>query len=177
MAKNGLRPIINKSSLILILGSFPGPLSLQKKEYYAHPQNHFWHILSRVFGQKDNPKDYKEKREFLTKYRIGLWDMIASCDRQGACDGNIKKPIFNNLTMFLSKYPNINTIFLNGRKAEALFKQQCNTSIFIKYLPSTSPACAQISLNKKLKIWGEALKKGGWYGKEFGVDKRNSSYG
>ncbi|MDD5174707.1 MAG: DNA-deoxyinosine glycosylase [Candidatus Omnitrophota bacterium] len=154
----GLGPIIERSSGILILGSFPGPLSLKKREYYAHPQNQFWHILANLLGQEDTPKDYKKKKALLAKFGIGLWDMVASCKRSGAYDGNIRDMTLNDIRGLLDQYPNIKAVFLNGRKAEALFKKHCKLSVCAKYLPSTSPAYAGISRNKKLGAWESILK-------------------
>ncbi len=88
--KYGLGPLIEQSSNILILGSFPGPLSLKKREYYAHPQNQFWQLLANVLGQDCVLDNYKKKKALLAKFGIGLWDMVASCERSGAYDGNIK---------------------------------------------------------------------------------------
>ena len=154
----GLGPLIEQSSSILILGSFPGPLSLKKREYYAHPQNQFWQLLANVLGQDCVLDNYKKKKALLAKFGIGLWDMVASCERPGAYDGNIKSVTPNNISGLLDKYPNVKAIFLNGRKAEALFKKYCKVSIRARYLPSTSPAHAGISRNKKLKAWKKRLK-------------------
>ena len=156
--KYGLGPLIEKSSSILILGSFPGPLSLKRMEYYAHPQNQFWQFLADMLGQDCGLNSYKKKKELLSKFGIGLWDMVASCERPGAYDGNIRNMTPNNISGLLDQYPNIEAVFLNGRKAEALFKKYCKVSIRAQYLPSTSPAYAGISRDKKLKVWKGVLK-------------------
>jgi hypoxanthine-DNA glycosylase len=43
-------PIIDEESKILVLGSVPGVKSLEKQEYYAHPQNAFWRIIFELFN-------------------------------------------------------------------------------------------------------------------------------
>jgi hypoxanthine-DNA glycosylase len=154
----GLDPLIKQSSSILIVGSFPGPLSLKKREYYAHPQNQFWQLLANALGQDRALDNYKKKKSLLAKFGIGLWDMVESCERSGACDGNIRNVTPNNISDLLDQYPNVEAVFLNGRKAEALFKKYCRASIRARYLPSTSPAYAGISRNKKLKAWNSILK-------------------
>ncbi len=154
----GLGPLIEQTSSILILGSFPGPLSLKKREYYAHPQNQFWQLLANVLGQDCVLDNYKKKKALLTKFGIGLWDMVASCERSGAYDGNIRNVTPNNISGLLDQYSNVEAVFLNGRKAEALFKKYCKVSIRAQYLPSTSGAYAGISRNKKLKAWKNTLK-------------------
>ena len=81
-------PIISKKSKILILGSIPGTKSLEKKEYYAHPQNHFWKLLFCMFGEEFSA-DYQDRLKLLEKYHIALWDTIESCEREGSQDVKI----------------------------------------------------------------------------------------
>lgn len=170
--KHCLGPLIKRSSNILILGSFPGPLSLKKQEYYAYPQNQFWRFLANIFNHGRGLDSYKEKIELLSRSGIGLWDMVASCKRRGACDGNIKNMALNDISGLLGRYPNIEAVFFNGRKAEALFKKHCKASIRTQYLPSTSGTYAGISRDRKLKAWKRCfLKKSGE--KEYGKDTDN----
>jgi len=156
--KYGLGPLIERSSSVLILGSFPGPVSLKRKEYYAHPQNQFWRLLADLLGQDHAPDSYRKKKALLAEFGIGLWDMAASCERPGAGDSNIRNVRPNDITGLLGRYPNVEAVFLNGRKAEALFKRYCKVPIRAIYLPSTSPAHAGISRNNKLRAWKSMLK-------------------
>ena len=41
----GLPPAIDKHSVVLILGTLPGQMSLAHGKYYADPSNKFWDIL------------------------------------------------------------------------------------------------------------------------------------
>ena len=50
--------------------------------FYGHPQNRFWRTLANVL-EDGEPKTVDEKREFLLRHRIALWDVIASCEIEG----------------------------------------------------------------------------------------------
>jgi hypoxanthine-DNA glycosylase len=45
----GLDPIASPDAKVLILGSLPSQLSLQKQEYYGNPQNAFWRVMGELF--------------------------------------------------------------------------------------------------------------------------------
>lgn len=149
-------PIIDDNSRVLVLGSMLGKQSLEKGEYYAHPRNRFWILVYSIFGSQPD-QTYKEKKAFLRSKKIALWDVIKECDRSGSSDSKIINPIVNDFEGLLARYPNIRYIFLNGRKAESLFKRNVknitkfNVSLFT--LPSSSPANSSISLNRKLEAW------------------------
>lgn len=146
-------PIISKDSKILILGSIPGVQSLEKQEYYAHPQNQFWKIL---FGlrQENFTNQYAEKLNFLEKNKIALWDTIESCERKGSKDTEIKNEVENSILELLKNFPNIQAIFCNGQKSHKNLMKilDKNNSRPIFVLPSTSPLHT-ISLEKKMESW------------------------
>lgn len=152
-------PFADKKSKILILGTMPGPMALAKQEYYGFTGNHFWKIMFRLFEVK-NPLTYLEKIALLKTNRIALWDVFKSCEREGALDSKIRCEEYNDIPGLLKTYPNIKTIFLNSRTAEQNFQEQFSKSIKIPahYLPSTSPAHASLSFEKKLKAWSVILK-------------------
>ncbi len=150
-------PIINANSKILILGSIPGVKSLEKQQYYGHPQNKFWKIIFHLFNE-DFTEDYIQKINILKKHRIALWDVIDSCERKGSLDSEIKNEEANQIPELLQKYPNIQAIFCNGGKSyKNLQKMLGKTSIIPFYLlPSTSPLHT-ISFEKKLESWKKIL--------------------
>jgi double-stranded uracil-DNA glycosylase len=147
-------PLANKNSRILILGSMPGPVALKKKEYYGFPGNHFWRIMADLFEVK-GPMSYKEKKGLLKTEHIALWDTIHSCTRAGASDSSIRCVVPNEIEKLLKKYPSIHTIFLNGKTSETLFRRYFGKKVRLPahYLPSTSPAHAALSYEKKLEKW------------------------
>lgn len=153
-----LEPIFHKDDTILILGSMPSPKSREEMFYYAHPQNRFWKILAIVF-EDEMPKTIIDKKMFLEKHHIALWDVIFSCTIHKASDSSIKEVIPNDISSLLKK-SSIKKIFTLGKTATNLYKKYCYPSTQIEsiYLPSTSPAnCAikeeaLIEEFKKLRI-------------------------
>ncbi len=109
-------PIIDKNSEILILGSIPGVKSLEKQQYYGHPQNKFWKIIFELFHEKFT-EDYSERINMLKKHHIALWDVIDSCERKGSLDSEIKNEEANQIPELLEEYQNIKAVFSNGGKS------------------------------------------------------------
>lgn len=146
-------PIIDESSEVLILGSIPGVKSLEKQEYYGHPQNVFWKIIFELFVENVTD-DYQKKLEILKKHKIALWDVIDSCERKGSLDSEIKNENANDILQLLEDYPNIKMIACNGQKSyKNLIKiLGKNFAIPIVALPSTSPLHT-IPFQNKFEIW------------------------
>ncbi|RNA62016.1 DNA-deoxyinosine glycosylase [Chryseobacterium nematophagum] len=146
-------PIIDDHSRILILGSIPGIKSLEKQEYYAHPQNKFWKIIFELFGE-ELTMDYTEKINMLKKKQIALWDVIDSCERKGSLDSEIRNEEANQIIELLEKYPNVKTIFCNGGKSyknlQKIVGNNFKTPFYL--LPSTSPLHT-ISFERKFESW------------------------
>lgn len=146
-------PIIDRSSRILILGSIPGVKSLEKKQYYAHPQNKFWKIIFELL-EEDFTNDYSKKIEVIKKHHIGLWDVIDSCERKGSLDSEIRNEEANRIEELLENYPNIKAIFCNGGKSfknlQKILGKNYKIPVFL--LPSTSPLHT-ISFETKLEEW------------------------
>ena len=151
-------PIIDNDSKILVLGSIPGVKSLEKQQYYGHPQNKFWKIIFDLFNEKFTD-DYDERIAILKKNKIGLWDVIDSCERKGSLDSEIKNEEANQIEELLENYPNITAIFCNGGKSfknlQKLLGKKFGTSIYL--LPSTSPLHT-ISFERKLEEWKKILE-------------------
>lgn len=150
------KPVVDKNCRILILGSMPGVKSLEKQQYYAHKQNHFWPIISALFGQKI-PEAYAHKQQFLLQQHIALWDVVHNCRREGSSDSAIKDPVANDFGAFYRQYSQIKTIFFNGGKAEELYLRLIYKTVDHKdksicLLPSTSPANT-LPYAEKLARW------------------------
>lgn len=156
----GLEPKIDSNCTMLILGSFPSAKSLEMRQYYANPNNHFWEIIEKIF-QIPIGIQYDEKIIRLNGANIALWDVIESCERVGSSDNAIKNEKPNDFIKLFKEYPKINHIILNGAKAEKIWKKwfedqpKGETSgckdIYIERFPSTSPR--NPNREKKLFIW------------------------
>ena len=148
-----IAPVFDANSRILILGSFPSVKSREVGFFYGHPANRFWRVLAEVFGE-DVPTDIHNKKQFLLRNRIALWDVIASCDVVGSSDQSIKGAVANNLEQILS-HSDIQAIYTNGQTATKLYLRhiQPKTGRAAISLPSTSPANAAWSLCRLVEAW------------------------
>lgn len=162
MIENVLKPIVDDATKVLILGSMPGAISLQKQQYYGNERNHFWGIISALFEQ-DIPESYEGKLALLKKYHIGLWDTIESCERKGSLDAAIKNEVPNDFHTLFSRYPQIELVLFNGGKAEMVFKKHMDKAhwptIRFEKMPSTSPVPGRNvkSFEEKIISWQEIL--------------------
>ena len=145
-----LKPIYNKDSIVLILGSFPSVISRKNNFYYSNPKNRFWKILGIIFNE-ENLTTNEEKIDFLLNNHIALFDVIKSCEIDGSSDSSIKNVIPNDINKLI-KNSKIKYIFTNGNKAHELYQKYIfkSTKIVDIKLPSTSPANCQKGIEKKL---------------------------
>jgi hypoxanthine-DNA glycosylase len=159
-------PIADARARVLILGSMPGEASLAAAQYYAHAQNLFWRILGQVTGV-DPSSAYATRARALRNCGIALWDVLASCAREGSLDSAIDDASIsaNDFVAFYRAHPRIAHVFFNGAKAEACYRRQvlpllAEEPISPRYhrLPSTSPANASMSRAHKQKVWQQALQ-------------------
>lgn len=156
--KTSFAPISGPETKILILGSLPGDKSLALNEYYGHPRNRFWRIISEI-TQSTPPATYTDKKALLQKTSIGVWDVAHKAIRKGSLDAVIKQEEPNDLDSFISAHSNLKTIGFNGKKAEKLFDKYFTRKPEIRYvsLPSTSPANAAIHFENICKTWEQIL--------------------
>lgn len=148
-----LEPIYDENSKILILGTLPSVKSREQQFFYAHPQNRFLKVLA-LLMEDDVPVTIDEKKVFLLKNNIAVWDVIESCQIIGSSDSSIKDVVPTDITKILET-ANISKIFANGATAKKLYDkyQRKILGIEIEGLPSTSPANAAYSLEKLLDKW------------------------
>lgn len=146
-------PIYDQNSKILILGTFPSVKSREQNFYYGHPQNRFWKLLA-ALTEQEVPVTISEKKEFLLKNRIAIWDVVHSCRIEGSSDSSIKDVVANDISEIL-KHTGIKAVFTNGGKAHSLYQKYLYPLCGVEdiKLPSTSPANAAFSLERLTREW------------------------
>ncbi|MBP3743167.1 MAG: DNA-deoxyinosine glycosylase [Treponema sp.] len=159
-------PVWDSESKVLILGTMPSPKSREAGFFYMHPQNRFWKVLPAVFGESlcypnnspDREAAISERRDFLLRHHIALWDVLASCEISGAADSSIKNAKPNDFGEILGQ-SKISRLFCTGKTAFSLWKKTCAEKYEERYhltvecLPSTSPANAAWSLEKLIEAY------------------------
>jgi hypoxanthine-DNA glycosylase len=160
----GLPPLVGSGTRLLILGSFPGVASLAAQQYYGHPQNQFWRIFQAIWPSSPigtGADSYKIRSEWLLARGLGLWDVYAACEREGSLDSRIRNPQVNDFAAIRQLCPELQAIAHNGGES---FKHARHTLLLglpVYKLPSTSPANASWSFERKLAAWREVFEKHG----------------
>ena len=161
----GLAPIEATSTKLLILGSMPGKESLNRQQYYAHPRNAFWFIMTGLLKLQPG-LSYPERQIALKRNRISLWDILDNCIRPGSLDSDIvgHSEVANKLEDFHRRHLELQAIAFNGRKARLSFTRHFLRHNLTRWqnitlidLPSTSPAYASLRPAEKLQLWRNGL--------------------
>lgn len=186
---HGLAPVAGAHTVVLVLGSFPGVASLQARQYYAHPQNHFWKILQALWPRHPlppaGPDGYPDRCAWLLARGLGLWDVYQSCEREGSLDTSIRHARLNDFASLRSACPQLAVLAHNGaesfRHAQAvlaglgsagqasLLPHDAGGALALSgarpveavRLPSTSPANASWSFERKLTAWADVMARHG----------------
>ncbi len=159
MKKEGFKPVVDKNTEVLILGTMPGDLSIQTGEYYANPKNQFWKIIFKKYNNGISEYNYETKINLLLNHKIGLWDVLIKAERLGSLDSNIQKEEINNFEDLFNEFPKVTTIVFNGQKAAEYFrgfKAIPNDKNYYT-LPSTSSANTGKSFDRKFQEWDSVL--------------------
>ena len=153
MIVHPIPPVFDRNSRILILGSFPSVKSREEGFFYGHPQNRFWKVLASVL-EKNVPGSVEEKKEFLLRNHVALWDVIRSCDIVGSSDTSIRNVTVNDLNVILGQ-TDIRAIFTNGKTAWRCYQKYTEPMIrrSAVALPSTSPANAAWNVERLTNEW------------------------
>jgi hypoxanthine-DNA glycosylase len=156
----GLAPLINADTRLLVLGSFPGVASLRAQQYYGHPHNQFWKIVTTLLASDASgvlALPYAERAQWLLEQGVGLWDVYASCERKGSLDANIQQAQPNDLKSLRTWCPALVAIAHNGGESYKHAKRTQTLGVPVYRLPSTSPAHAAWSFERKLTAWREVF--------------------
>lgn len=183
---HGLPPVASAQTVVLILGSFPGAASLRARQYYAHPQNQFWKILQALWPQHPlppaGPDGYPARCEWLLARGLGVWDVYESCEREGSLDTSIRNARLNDFARLHGRCPRLSAVAHNGGESfrhagavlgnlneplprlplphgagESVGAIPCTGPIKAVRLPSTSPANASWSFDRKWAAWAALM--------------------
>lgn len=153
----GLAPVIAANTRILILGSFPGAASLAAQQYYAHPRNQLWPILSALTGEDLAGLAYAERLPRLLAHGFGLWDVLGACEREGSLDASIRNAAANDFARLRQLCPCLEVVGFNGQTSGKFAPQFAAAGYRTVVLPSTSPAHAALSFDQKLAEWRQLM--------------------
>jgi double-stranded uracil-DNA glycosylase len=153
--KAGLPPIARRDARLFLLGSLPGDASLAARRYYAHPTNQFWRLLGGAIGEDLQSLDYECRLDRLAERRIGLWDVIASANREGSLDQSIREAQHNRIGHLLHDFPDLRAIAFNGSTAASVGRKLIRDwprDLTLTDLPSSSAANTK-SFAEKATSW------------------------
>jgi hypoxanthine-DNA glycosylase len=157
----GLAPVATREARLLVLGSFPGVASLAAQQYYAHPRNHFWPILSALWGVDLAARGYAQRLAEARRRGLAIWDVYAACRRDGSLDSAIGAAQPNDLAGLVARLPKLAAIAHNGGESARAMRVTRALGLPVYRLPSTSPANASWSFERKLAAWREVFGQAG----------------
>jgi len=155
----GLAPILFADTRLVVLGSFPGAASLAAQQYYGHPRNNLWPLLSALWGEDLFAMAYAQRLAALRRHRVGLWDVYRSCEREGSLDSAIRAPVPNDLAQLKALAPQLQAVAHNGAESARSRRLTEALGVDVHTLPSTSPANASWSFERKLAAWRAVLAR------------------
>jgi hypoxanthine-DNA glycosylase len=149
----GLAPVIDADTRLMVLGSFPGAASLAAQQYYGHPRNNLWPLLSALWGEDLVVLPYAQRLAALRRRHVGLWDVYSHCEREGSLDSAIRSPVPNDLGRLKTLAPSLRAVAHNGAESARSRRITEGLGLEVHTLPSTSPANASWSFERKLAAW------------------------
>lgn len=153
--KSSFPPVVDSNVRLLICGSLPGDRSLAAQQYYAHPQNQFWRLMSAVVDRDLATLPYPDRLTALLEAHVGLWDVVATAHRPGSTDAALSGIAPNDVAALAQTLPDLRAIAFNGGTAlKHGLKQLGATRYTTVALPSSSPLHT-VGFDRKLPVWME----------------------
>lgn len=157
----GLAPVAAPHSRLIVLGSFPGVASLAARQYYAHPRNQFWALLGALWGIDLAALPYLQRVAELQRRGLAVWDVYARCRREGSLDSAIEDAVPNDLAGLRRRCPALQAVAHNGGESARFMRITRALGLPVYRLPSTSPANASWSFERKLAAWRQVFQQHG----------------
>jgi hypoxanthine-DNA glycosylase len=155
--RRGLPPVLAPDARVLILGSFPSEASLAANQYYAHPRNHFWPILSAVLAEPLVELAYRARLARVRARGVAIWDTIVACERAGSLDAAIRNAELGEIARIRRVARALRAVAFNGATAARAASAWRSAGYEVLLLPSTSPAYTR-PLESKLDAWRELAR-------------------
>lgn len=128
-------------------------MSLAASQYYAHPRNQFWRLLSDLLGEPLTALSYRLRLRRVLAHRLGIWDVLHACDREGSGDASIRNQKANRFARLHRLAPYLSAVAFNGQTAGRYAGEFAAAGFQTAVLPSSSPAHAGRSYEQKLAVW------------------------
>lgn len=170
-ALRGFPPVIDRAVERLILGSFPSEASLAAAQYYAHPRNQFWRLLGDLVSEPLASLPYRQRLQCVLAHRLGIWDVLDACDREGSGDASIRNQKANQFARLRRLAPRLHAVAFNGQAAGRYAAEFGTAGFRTTVLPSSSPAHAGRSYEQKLNLWRSWWAATAWQGPGRGFNK------
>lgn len=149
-----LPPSIGTTTRVLILGSLPGKISLERSQYYAHSSNKFWPLVGAIVDRDLTSLRYESRLTAIGSAGIGLWDVVGVASRVGSLDSAIRDHRANDVARLVHDLPSLAAIGFNGGAAYKIGAKLLNeTGLPLIPLPSSSAAYAAMSYAAKRNVW------------------------
>lgn len=151
--KSSFAPVADAGVRVLVLGSLPGEVSLEKQQYYAYPHNQFWRLIGHVL-RRELPAGYEARLAALLAAGVGLWDVVRIASRAGSLDASIRSHEPNALAEFVATLPRLRAVAFNGATASAIGRRALGEAPGVELisLPSSSPAYT-LAFERKAEAW------------------------
>ena len=155
MIEHCFPPVVRADTRLLVLGSLPGAVSLERRQYYGHPQNLFWRLMSAVIGRDLVLPNYQARLAALLDAHVGLWDTVAAAVRPGSMDADIELHAASDLGALAATLPELRAIGFNGATAARIGRRELGprADLALIDLPSSSPAYASMPYARKAEAW------------------------
>lgn len=160
----GLPPLVSRRTRLLIVGSFPSAASLQSGQYYANPKNQFWRILQAILPSSPiniSGCSYEIRSKWLFDKQLGLWDVYATCQREGSLDSRIRQAVLNDFTPLKTLCPELRAVAHNGQHSARHAALLGTVGLPTYRLPSSSPAYAAMGFERKVAAWRDVFSAAG----------------
>ncbi len=86
-------------------------------------------------------------------HHLGIWDVYAACEREGSLDTAIRAGELNDFAGLRERCPQLQAIAHNGGESFRHARHTQALGLPVHKLPSTSPANASWSFERKLQAW------------------------